>query len=64
MEVDGLEVVPRLAAANSHIERVGLLLKAEAEGFLGGKLYAESLANALAISLVRERSSLGKSVSG
>ena len=65
VDPDGFEIVPRLAIEDPQIKQIGLLLKAEAEaeGLLGGKLYAESLANALAISLIREHSSLGKSAS-
>lgn len=62
IDPDGIEIVPLLGVRNPQIERIGLSLKAEAEakGLLGGKLYAESLANALAITLLREHSSLGR----
>jgi AraC family transcriptional regulator len=62
VDPDGLEIVPLLGVRNPQIERIGLSLKAEveAEGLLGGRLYAESLANALAISFIRDHSSLGR----
>ena len=64
VEVDpgGIEIVHRLCAPYPQIERIGLSLKAEveADGILGGRLYAESLANALAICLIRDHSSVGR----
>jgi AraC family transcriptional regulator len=64
VEVDpeGMEIVPLLGERDPRIEQIGLLLKEEieAEGLLGGRLYAESLATALAISLIRDHSSLGR----
>jgi AraC family transcriptional regulator len=64
VEVDpeGIEIVPLLGERDPRIEQIGLLLKEEieAEGLLGGGLYAESLATALAISLIRDHSSLGR----
>lgn len=62
VDPDGVEILHLLGARDSQIERIGLSLKAEveAEGLLGGKLYAESLANALAITLIRDHSSLGR----
>ncbi len=58
---DGAELLEILPTRESLIERFALSLKAELEagGALGGKLYAESLANALAVHLLREHSSLG-----
>jgi AraC family transcriptional regulator len=58
----GLEILPIMGLRNPRIEQIGLLLKEEieAEGLLGGKLYAESLATALAITLIRDHSSLGR----
>jgi AraC family transcriptional regulator len=58
----GVEIIPRVATSDPQIERIGLSLKAEleADGLLGDRLYAESLANALAISLIRDHSSLGR----
>jgi AraC family transcriptional regulator len=63
VEPDGLEIMLRVGTLDPQIERIGLSLKAEveAEGLLGGRLYAESLANALALSLIRDYSSLGNS---
>jgi AraC family transcriptional regulator len=62
VDPEGVEILPILGLRDSRIEQIGLLLKAEieAEGLLGGRLYAESLATALAISLIREHSSLGR----
>ncbi len=62
VDPDGLEIVNRLCVPDPQIERIGHSLKAEAEadGLLGGKLYADSLANALAIHLIRDYSSLGR----
>lgn len=64
VEVDpeGMEIVPLLGERDPRVEQIGLLLKEEieAEGLLGGRLYAESLATALAISLIRDHSSLGR----
>jgi len=57
---DGAEVLPVFRARDPHVERIGLSLKEELEtGGLGGALYAEALANALALHLFREHSSLG-----
>jgi AraC family transcriptional regulator len=62
VDPDGVEIVPLLGTRDPQIERIGLSLKeeAEAEGLLGGRLYAESLATALAITLIRNHSSLGR----
>ena len=62
VDPDGIEIVPRVGTPDPQIERIGLSLKAEveADGLLGGKLYADSLANALAISVIRDHSSLGR----
>ncbi len=62
IDPDGVEIVPMLGVRDPQIERIGLSLKAEAEanGLVGGKLYAESLANALAVHLIRDHSSLGR----
>ncbi len=62
VDPDGLEIVNRLCVPDPQIERIGhsLMAEAEADGLLGGKLYADSLANALAISLIRDHSSLGR----
>ncbi len=64
VEPDSVEILNRLAVSDPQIQRLGLLLDAELEtggGLLGGGLYAESLATALAISVLRHHSSLGKS---
>ena len=60
IDPDAVEIVPLLGMWDPQIERIGFSLKAEieAEGLVGGKLYAESLANALAIHLIRNHSSL------
>jgi AraC family transcriptional regulator len=62
IDPDGVEIVPLLGVQDPQIERIGLSLKAEveADGLVGGKLYAESLANALAIHLIRDHSSFGR----
>ena len=57
-----IEVLPLFSAREPQIERVGLSLLSEMEtGGLGGELYAESLANVLALHLLRHHSSLGRS---
>ena len=62
IDPDEVEIVPLLGVRDPQIERVGFSLKAEVEAddLVGGKRYAESLANALAIHLIREYSSLGR----
>lgn len=62
VDPDGLEILPLLSAQDQRIERIGLALKEEleAEGLLGGRIYAESLATALAITLIRDHSCLGR----
>ena len=62
VDPDGVEIVPLFGARDPQIERIGLSLKeeAEAEGLLGDRLYAESLATALAVTLIRNHSSLGR----
>ena len=62
VDPDDVEIVPLLGVQDPQIERIGLSLKAEAEadGLVGGRLYAESLASALAITLIRNHSSLGR----
>jgi AraC family transcriptional regulator len=64
VDPDSLEIILSVSTQDPQIERIGLSLKAEAEadGLVGSKLYAESLANALAISLIRDHSSLGRKV--
>jgi AraC family transcriptional regulator len=57
-----IEVLPLFSAREPQIERIGLSLLSEMEiGGLGGELYAESLANVLALHLLRHHSSLGRS---
>jgi AraC family transcriptional regulator len=62
VDPEGVEILPILGSRDPRIEQIGLLLKEEieAEGLLGGRLYAESLTTALAISLIRDHSSLGR----
>ncbi len=62
VDPDSVEVVPLLGIRDPRIERIGLSLKEEVEagGLQGGRLYAESLATALAITLIRDHSSLGR----
>jgi hypothetical protein len=61
VEPEGVEVVPLFSAPEPQIERIGLSLLSEMEsGGLGGELYAESLANVLALHLLRNHSSLGR----
>lgn len=58
---DGFEVVPCFNAPDPRIEGLGLSLLSELmSGGLGGELYSESLANVLALQLLREHSSLGR----
>jgi hypothetical protein len=59
VDPEGMEILPILGSRDPRIEQIGLLLKEEieAEGLLGGRLYAESLTTALAISLIRDHSS-------
>jgi AraC family transcriptional regulator len=57
---DKIEIVPFFSAPDPQIERVGLSLLSEMEsGGLGGEFYVESLANVLALYLLRHYSSLG-----
>ena len=57
-----IEVLPLFSAREPQIERIGLSLLSEMDtGGLGGELYAESLANVLALHLLRHHSSLGRS---
>lgn len=57
---DKIEVVPIFSAPDPQIERIGLSLLSEMEsGGLGGELFTESLANVLALHLLRNHSSLG-----
>jgi AraC family transcriptional regulator len=57
---DRFEIAPFFDTPDPHTERVGLSLLSEMKtGGLGGELLAESLANVLALHLVRHHSSLG-----
>jgi AraC family transcriptional regulator len=65
IEIDAarVEVLNRFAAADLQIQQLGHLLLAELEAErLGNRLYAESLANALAVHLIREYSTIKKTV--
>lgn len=65
IEVDAarIEVLNRFAVADLQIQQLGHLLLAELEAEkLGNRLYAESLTNALAIHLIREYSTIQKTV--
>lgn len=63
VEAARIEVINRFAAADLQIQQLGhlLLMELEAER-LGNRLYAESLANALAVHLIREYSTIKKTV--
>lgn len=54
---DQIEVVAQFGGPDPHIEHIGRALRAELEAGLGGRLYAESLATALAAHLLRRYSS-------
>ncbi len=59
---DKFEIVPFFGAPDPQVERIGMSMLSEMEsGGLGGELYAESLANVLALHLLRHHSSLGRS---
>ena len=63
IRADDAELLDFVDARDPLIERLMLSLEAELEAggaALGGRLYAESLANALAVHLLREHSSLGE----
>ena len=58
---DSFEVAPLFNAPDPHIERIGVSLLSEMETRgLGGELLAESLANVLALHVLRSHSSLGR----
>lgn len=63
VDPDSVEIVGGLGPHDLQIERIGrsLLTELDAEAPLGGGLYAEALARALAVHLLREHSSLGRS---
>ncbi len=56
------EILALFSAREPQIERIGLSLLSQMKtgGLLGGDLYAESLANVLALHLLRHHSSLGR----
>jgi len=58
---DKIEIVPFFSAPDPQIERIGRSFLSEMEtGGLGGELFTESLANVLALHLLRSHSSLGR----
>ncbi len=58
---DKFEIVPFFGAPDPQVERIGMSMLSEMEsGGLGGELYAESLANVLALHVLRSHSSLGR----
>ena len=60
-EHEGFEVVSLFSAREPQMERIGLSLLSEMQnGGLGGELYADSLANVLALHVLRNHSSLGR----
>ena len=61
VDPDALEVAPLFNTPDPHIERIGLSLLSEMKTRgLGGELFAESLANVLALHVLRSHSSLGR----
>ncbi len=62
VDPDKIEVVPLFSTPDPQIERIGLSFLSEMEtGGFGGEIFAESLANLLALHLLRSHSSLGRS---
>ncbi len=58
---DGFEIAPFFDTPDPHIERIGMSLLSEMKTRgLGGELFAESLANVLALHVLRNHSSLGR----
>jgi AraC family transcriptional regulator len=58
---DAFEVAPFFNTPDPHIERIGMSLLSEMKTRgLGGELFAESLANVLALHVLRHHSSLGR----
>ncbi|WP_392530594.1 helix-turn-helix domain-containing protein [Nostoc sp. C117] len=58
-----IELVPHLVIQDPLIQQIGLALKAELESDgLGGRLYVESMANALVIHLLRQYSTQEKNI--
>nr|MBA2344318.1 helix-turn-helix transcriptional regulator [Rubrobacter sp.] len=61
VDPDRIEVVPLFSTPDPQIERIGLSFLSEMEsGGFGGEIFAESLANLLALHLLRSHSSLGR----
>lgn len=61
LDPQGIEILDALGVRDARVEQVGAALLAELEGGgLGEALYAESLANLLAVHLLRHYSSLGR----
>jgi AraC family transcriptional regulator len=57
MNPDQLEVIPEFRARDPHLEAIAMLLLAELkQDNIGGRLYIESLANLLAVQLLRQYS--------
>jgi AraC family transcriptional regulator len=57
LEVDQVELLPQFALYDSLIHQIGLALKTDLESHRpGGRLYAENMANALAVHLLRHYS--------
>ncbi len=60
MNPDRLEVIPEFRTRDPQLEGICLMLLAEMQqGNLGGRLYVESLANVLAVQLLRKHSASG-----
>lgn len=60
---DNIEFAERLGGRDPQVQHIGLALKAELEaGGLAGRLYGESLANALAVHLLRRYSVAGRTI--
>lgn len=57
MNSDQLEVIPEFQIRDPQLEAIGLMLRSEMQqGNVGGRLYIESLANVLAVQLLRKHS--------
>lgn len=64
IDPDRVELLPEFRARNSSIEQIGMMLLSELKnGGLAGRLYVESLANVLAVELLRNYSATQPSVS-
>lgn len=51
---DRLDIMPEFRIRDPHLESIGMLLLAELKKNLGGQLYIDSLANVLAVHLLRQ----------